>query len=298
MPKIRTALSMLGSAKDAKKFAARFDDPSRNMPAQHLFPPDEVRPAATDARTLLLRVTNATDADGDIFAMVHTPASRDSIAVLVFNPNIIIEAGATLRELVDDAGYPVAVAIVEEFLGTRIDHVAELTADALAGVIDAVGPLATYSRTAFSADGVDFVEGTNRLDGRAAQVFTSADPIDDAGQTRTRNQRAMLRSLLNTLDVRTLAKDNAQLVPVLDAVVGGVAKDSDFTSAVVTQLAADLRSITRKDIVAVTVPAASERQDDGTVRITFESDVLTALRESLTSGSPLEFVTKLAEMGY
>ena len=230
--------------------------------------------------------------------MVHTPVTRDSIAVLVFNPSIVIEAGATLRELVDHSGYPVAVAIVEEFLGTKIDHIAELTADALADVIDAVGPVATYSRAAFSADGVDFVEGTNRLDGAAARAFTTADPVDDAGQTRTRNQRAVVRSLVNALDVRKLAKDNAQLVSVLDAVVAGVAKDSGFTSAVVTQLATDLRGITRQDIVAVTVPAASERQEDGTVRITFEADVLTALRESLTSGSPLEFTSKLAEMGY
>lgn len=140
MPKIRTALSMLGSAKDAKKFAARFDDPSRNLPAQSLFPPEEVRPPVTDARTILLRVTNTPEGHGDIFAVVHTPVTRDSIAVLVFNPSIVIEAGATLRELVDHSGYPVAVAIVEEFLGTRIDHIVELTAEALTGVIDAVGP--------------------------------------------------------------------------------------------------------------------------------------------------------------
>lgn len=298
MAKIRTALSMLGSAKDAKKSAARFDDPSRSLPAESLFPPEEVRPPATEARTFLMRVTNGARGDGDIVAVVHTPVTRDSIAVFVFNPSIVVEAGTTMRELVDHSGYPVAVAIVEEFLGTRIDHIVELTADALAGVTDAVGPLATYSRTAFSADGVDFVEGTNRLDGAAARVFTAADPVDDAGQTRTRNQRALLRSLLGTLDVRQLVKDSAQLSPVLDAVVGGIAKDPGFTSAVVSQLATDLRSITRKDIVAVTVPASSERQEDGTVHIAFEADVLTALRESLTAGSPLEFASKLAEMGY
>lgn len=298
MPKIRTALSMVGSAKDAKKFAARFDDPSRTMPAASLFPPDEVRPAATDARTLLLRVTNAPDGSGDIFAVAHTPAARDSISVFVFNPNIVVEAGATLRDLVDDSGYPVSVAIVEEFLGVRIDNVAELTADALAGVIDAVGPLATYSRAAFSAEGIKFVEGTNRLDGAMARAFTAANPVDDAGQTRTRNQRAMLRALLNTLDVRKLAKDSTQLVQVLNPAVNGIQKDPGFTSGALTGLANRLRNITRKDIVAVTVPAASQRQDDGSVRITFEADVLTALRDSLATGEPGEFASQLAELGY
>lgn len=243
-------------------------------------------------------MTNAPDGDGDIFAVAHTPAARDSITVFVFNPNIVIEAGATLRDLVDHSGYPVAVAIVEEFLGARIDHVAELTADALAGVIDAVGPLATYSRAAFSAEGVDFVEGTNRLDGAAARAFTTANPVDDAGQTRTRNQRAMLRALLSTLDVRKLVKDNAQLVQVLDPAVNGIRKDPGFTSGALTGLANELRGITRKGIVAVTVPAASERQEDGSVRITFEADVLAALRESVTSGTPGVFAANLADMGY
>lgn len=298
MDKIRTALSMLGSVKDAKKFQARFDEPTRTIPGESLFPPDEMRPPATDARTLLLRVTNTPDAEGDIFAVVHTPPGRSSLSVLVFNPSIVIEANTTLRELVVDSGYPMAVAIVEELLGTRIDHLVELTADVMAGVIDAVGPLSTYSRAGFSAGGVDFVEGTNKLDGASADVFTTANPVDDAGQTRTRNQRSVLRALLNALDVRKLAKDNAQLVQVLAPVVSGVRKDSGFTSASVAQLAHDLRGITRKDILTVTVPAASERQEDGSVRITFEADVLTALRESMTGPAPGEFVSKLAEMGY
>ena len=79
MDKIRTALSMLGSVKDAKKFQARFDEPTRTIPGESLFPPDEMRPPATDARTLLVRVTNTPDAEGDIFAVVHTPPGRSSL---------------------------------------------------------------------------------------------------------------------------------------------------------------------------------------------------------------------------
>ena len=298
MAKIRTALSLLGSAKDAKKFAKRFDDPSKNLQPEGLFPPEDVRPAATEARTLLLRVTNAGDSNGDIFTVLHAPASRDGIAMFVFNPNIVVEAEATLRELVDDAGYPVAVAIVEAFLGARIDHVAELKMDALARVVDAEGPLATYSRTAFTSHGVEFSEGTNHLDGAATGVFAAVDPVDDAGQTRTRNQRAIIRALVNTLDLRKLAKDSTRFVQVLAPLVDGTQKDPGLTSNALAQLASDLRGIARADIVTVTVPAASERQHDGTVRITFEADVVNALRDSLTAGQSGEFAAKLAEMGY
>lgn len=298
MAKIRTALSVLGSAKDAKRFAAQFDDPDRTLAAETHFPPDEVRPAVTEACTILLRVTDAAEHDGEIFAVVHVTASRDGIAIFVFNPNIVIEAGATLRELVSEAGYPVAVAIVEEFLGTRIDHVAELKNDALAEVINAIGPLATYSRTAFTSDGADFIEGTNHLDGTTSQVFTAAAPVDDAGQTRTRNQRALVRALVNTIDVRKLAKDNEQFVQVIGPLANGTRKDPRLTSSTLVQLANDLRGITRKDIVAVTVPAVSERDEYGIVRISFEADVLEGLRDAIASGNAGEFASQLAKIGY
>lgn len=180
----------------------------------------------------------------------------------------------------------------------RIDHVAELTMDALARVIDAVGPLATYSRTAFSSHGVDFTEGTNRLDGTATSVFAAADPVDDAGQTRTRNQRAIIRALVNTLDLRKIAKDHSHLVQVLTPLVDGIQKDPGLTSNSLVQLAADLRAIARTSIVTVTVPAASVRQPDGTVRITFEADVVDALRDALNAGQSGEVAAKLADMGY
>src|SRR5699024_11578935 len=83
--------------------------------------------------------------------------------------------------------------MVEEFLGIRIDHIAQLESDALGRVIDELGGLQVYSRAAFSAGGTDFVEGTNNLDGATSSIFTAADPVDDAGQTRTRNQRAVDR---------------------------------------------------------------------------------------------------------
>lgn len=197
MAKIRTALSLLGSAKDAKKFAKRFDHPSMHLQPAGLFPPADVRLAVTEARMLLLRVTNAGDSNGDILTVVHVPASREGIAVFVFNPNIVVEADATLRELVDDAGYPVAPAIEEAFLGAMIDHVAELTMEALARLVDAVGPLSTYSSTAFSSHTVEFSEGTNHLDGAAISLFAAADPVDDAGHPRTRNQQAIIRTLVN-----------------------------------------------------------------------------------------------------
>src|SRR5699024_11483201 len=64
---------------------------SRAMPPELTFPPDEVRPPTTDARTVLLRVVNGGSAQDDAFAIIHVPASKGSLSVLVLNPRTIIE---------------------------------------------------------------------------------------------------------------------------------------------------------------------------------------------------------------
>lgn len=139
------------------------------------------------------------DSQGDTFAIVHIPADNDFAAVLVLNPSTLIESGQSFSTIADEGGWPVIVAMVEEFLGLRVDHVAELETVALGKVIDELGSLPVYSRTAFSAGSCEFVEGTNKLDSMNSAVFSSADPVDDAGQTRTRNQRALLRALIEAL---------------------------------------------------------------------------------------------------
>lgn len=122
MAKLKTAFSLLGSFKEVRSIRAEFDNPSHMLSADDLFPPEEVRPAPSKARTLLLHVTDGTSGEGDLFTIAHTPATSDSISVIVFNPNTLIEAGSSFRELIRDYGYPVGVAIVEDILGVRVDQ--------------------------------------------------------------------------------------------------------------------------------------------------------------------------------
>lgn len=307
MAKLTKMVSAIGSLKDLNSARAEFDDASKTIPTEVAFPPADIRPTADDSRTLILRVTNPgnpaeaapqSSSQGDTFAVIHVPAAGEFAAVLVLNPSTQIEAGQTFGTIADEGGWPVIVAMVEEFLGIRIDHIAQLGADALGRVIDELGGLQVYSRAAFSAGGTDFVEGTNNLDGATSAIFTAADAVDDAGQTRTRNQRAVVRALVQGLKSGGLVKDPNKGAAVLGHFASGVQRNAELTTSELVKIANGLRTLQTDDIAVVTVPTNSRREDDGTVIIDFDPEAVPALKNALTSNDLADFFRYLVSLGY
>ena len=255
----------------------------------------------------MLRVTNPgnpaeaapqSSSQGDTFAVIHVPAAGEFAAVLVLNPSTQIEAGQTFGTIADEGGWPVVVAMIEEFLGIRIDHIAQLESDALGRVIDELGGLQVYSRAAFSAGGTDFVEGTNNLDGATSAIFTAADPVDDAGQTRTRNQRAVVRALVQALKSGGLVKDPNKGAAVLGHFASGIQHNAELTTSELVKIANGLRTLQTDDIAVVTVPTNSRREDDGTVIIDFDPEAVPALKNVLTGNDLADFFRYLVSLGY
>lgn len=308
MAKLTKMVSAIGSLKDLNSARAEFDDASKTTPAEAAFPPADIRPAEGDARTMLLRVTNpgnlveaapqSSPSQGDTFAVIHVPTAGDFAAVLVFNPSTQIESGQTFGTIADEGGWPVVVAMAEEFLGIRIDHIAQLESEALGRVIDELGGLQVYSRAAFSADGTDFVEGTNTLDGATSAIFTAADPIDDAGQTRTRNQRAVVRALIQALKTGGLVKDPNKGATVLGHFASGIQHNAELSTVELGKIANTLRGLQTDDIAVVTVPTNSRREDDGTVIIDFDPEAMPALKGALTANDLADLLRYLVSLGY
>lgn len=307
MAKLTKMVSAIGSLKDLNAARAEFDDASKTIPAEVAFPPADIRPTADDSRTLMLRVTNPgnlpeaaprSSSQGDTFAVIHVPADGEFAAVLVFNPSTQVESGQTFGAIADEGGWPVVVAMAEEFLGIRIDHIAQLESDALGQVIDELDGLQVYSRAAFSADGTDFVEGTNNLDGVTASIFTAADPVDDAGQTRTRNQRAVVRALVQGLKSGGLVKDPNKGAAVLGHFASGIQHNAELTTGELVKIANGLRTLQTDDIAVVTVPTNSRRLEEGNVVIDFDSEAMPELQQALAGTDLQAFFRYLITLGY
>ena len=303
MAKLKKMVSAVGSIKDLNSARAEFDDASRVLADEAIFPPDDIRPGTTDARTLLLRITHPgqtqeTTSQGDTFAIIHIPEANDFAAVMTLNPSAQIEAGLTFAAIADEGGRQVIVAMTEDILGVRIDHVAELESAALGQVITELGGLPVYSRAEYSAGGTDFIEGTNHLTADTAGIFTTADPIDDAGQTRTRNQRAALRALIQALKTSGLAKDPNKGATVLGHFASGIHHDAGLTTLELGKIANTLRQLESDDTAVVTIPTTSRREDDGTVIIDFDAEGMPALKDALTGKDLPDFFRYLVSLGY
>src|SRR5699024_2252266 len=137
MAKLTKMVSAVGSLKGLNAARAEFDDASRILPAEAAFPPEDIRPSPCEARPVALRVTNhgnlaeaaPQSSDGrqdDTFAVIHVPSAGAFSAVVVFNSSTPIESEQNFATLADQCRWPVIVAMAEEFLCVRIDHVPEL----------------------------------------------------------------------------------------------------------------------------------------------------------------------------
>ncbi|MCD1287587.1 MULTISPECIES: LCP family protein [unclassified Brevibacterium] len=298
MAKLTKMASALGSIMDLGSARAEFDQPARVVSDTEAYPPEEIRPPGTETQSMLLRITDSIGSQGDTFAVIHIPATKDFAAALVLNPSTQIESGQTFAAIADEGGWPVVVAMVEEFLGTRIDHVAELEAAALGAVVDELGGLQVYSRAPFEAAGTQFAEGTNTLTGATSAIFASADPIDDAGQTRTRNQRALLRALIQGLKTGGLAKNPNKAAAVLGGFALGIRHDAKLTTIELGKIANFLRQLQTDDLAVVTVPTNSRREADGTVLVDFDPEALPALKNALAGNDLPDFFRYLVSLGY
>lgn len=149
-----------------------------------------------------------------------------------------------------------------------------------------------------SASGRDPAEGTNTLTGATSAIFASADPIDDAGQTRTRNQRALLRALIQGLKTGGLAKDPNKGAAVLGDFALGIRHDAKLTTIELGKIANSLRQLQTDDLAVVTVPTNSRREADGTVLVDFDPEALPALKNALAGNDLPDFFRYLASLGY
>ena len=180
----------------------------------------------------------------------------------------------------------------------HIDHIAQLESEALGRVIDELGGLQVYSRIAFSADGTCFAERTNNLDGATTAIFTAADPVDDAGQTRTRNQRAVVRALIQELKSGGLVKDPNKGAAVLGHFASGVQHIAELSTGELVKIGNGLPTLQTDDIAVVTVLTTSHREDDGRVIIGFNAETMPELKSSSAGNDHPDFFRCFVPMGY
>jgi LCP family protein required for cell wall assembly len=132
-----------------------------------------------------------------------------------------------------DAGRKAEIATVENFLGIKIDHFAEVTMAAFLSVAKAVAPITVclQEATQDSYSGADFKAGVQQINAQQAVAFvrqrrdTSGSGVALSDLDRARRQQAFISSLATQLKQRGTFTDLGKITGILDALKGKIAVD-------------------------------------------------------------------------
>lgn len=132
-----------------------------------------------------------------------------------------------------DAGRKAEIATVENFLGIKIDHFAEVTMAAFLSVAKAVAPITVclQEATQDSYSGADFKAGVQQINAQQAVAFvrqrrdTSGSGVALSDLDRSRRQQAFISSLATQLKQRGTFTDLGKVTGILDALKDKIAVD-------------------------------------------------------------------------
>lgn len=205
---------------------------------------------------------SAAGSRSDTIMVVHIPAHRQSIQVMsIMRDNWVGIPGygeAKINAALALGGVPLTVQVIEGMLGVRMDHVAIIDFEGLAGVTDALGGVTVQNPQEFTprhGNGETFPAGDITLDGRQALAFVRERySFVDGDYTRVRNQQAFIKAVLaKTLSAETLTNP-LRISSLVAAVAPYLARDEGLHAGYAATLAIELRDVRADDVMFFTMP--------------------------------------------
>lgn len=174
--------------------------------------PDGDRPAAVEgAQTVLLLGSDSRGTDegddltgrSDTIMVVHIPADQATVTVMsIMRDNWVDIPGhgeGKINAAMALGGVPLVVQTVEQFIDTRVDHVAIVDFESFSAISDALGGVTVQNPSAFTAvSGEHFDEGEITLAGGDALAFVRERKAFATGDyRRAANQQRFLKGMLS-----------------------------------------------------------------------------------------------------
>lgn len=255
---------------------ARSFDEGRTV-VEKVFPEETDRPAAPEpesdaakAQNILLLGSDAryeiggdidqiTGSRADAIMVVHIPAERDEIDVMsIMRDNWVPISGHGYNKInaaLAFGGVPLMVSTVENFIDTRIDHVAVIDFEGFKGLTDALGGVTVNSEKAFSAQGHSFNQGSQTLNGEQALAFVRERvSFSDGDYQRARNQQAYIKGVIGTVLSRDTLTSPGKVSDSVSAFTPYLTVNEELNSSFVGSLGFELRDVRSGDIRFFTSP--------------------------------------------
>ena len=179
----------------------------------------------------------------DTIMLMHIPKDGSGVYLISIMRdswvNIPGYGSAKVNAALNYGGIGLQVATIEQLLGIKIDHVAEIDFTGFKDLTNAVGGVDVQVPVAFKTGVWSYTPGTMHMDGSTALAFVRERYSFAAGDyQRVRNQRAYLRGLYNTLKAQGALSSIGKFKTVVDSLSGYLTVDKGLDSSQVANLAA------------------------------------------------------------
>ena len=161
--------------------------------------------------------------------------------------------------------------VVSDLLGIELDHYALIDFYGFKSLVDAVGGVTVTIPEEFTAGGIDFKAGPQKLDGDAALAFARYRGGPDRDLGRIRNQHQLIGALLRASAGRDIVRDVNEILPALKAHIR-----TDLRPAELIDLARQYRSTcTAESIRLFSLSGTVSKFDDPLLRRPLDYFVVT-----------------------
>ena len=179
----------------------------------------------------------------DTIMLMHIPKDGSGVYLISIMRdswvNIPGYGSAKVNAALNYGGIGLQVATIEQLLGIKIDHVAEIDFTGFKDLTNAVGGVDVQVPVAFKTGVWSYTPGIMHMDGSTALAFVRERYSFAAGDyQRVRNQRAYLRGLYNTLKAQGALSSIGKFKTVVDSLSGYLTVDKGLDSSQVANLAA------------------------------------------------------------
>jgi len=197
----------------------------------------------------------------DSIMLAHIPADGKGVYLVSIMRdtwvNIPGYGAAKINAALNYGGISLQVATVENLLGIKIDHVAEIEFEGFKSLVNAIGGVDVQVPFAFTSNVWTFTPGLMHLNGSGALSFVRERySFADGDYQRVRNQRAFLRGLYSTMKSKGALDNVGSFQSAVESIAGYMRVDSGLNAAQIAQIAAPVLTSGDTTMRMTTLPNA------------------------------------------
>lgn len=197
----------------------------------------------------------------DTIMLMHIPADGKGVYIISIMRdtwvNIPGYGTAKVNAALNYGGVSLQVATIENLVGVKIDHVAEIEFEGFKSLVNAIGGVDVQVPFAFTSNVWTFTPGLMHLNGSGALSFVRERySFADGDYQRVRNQRAFLRGLYNTMKAKGALSNIASFQSSIESLTDYMRVDSGLNAAQIAQIAAPVLTSGDTTMRMTTLPNA------------------------------------------